>query len=85
MTSSKFLPISPTARRKALFVLVTTFIFACLGFVTTLATGRPLELGPWKPSRGFQARFASTNISRRSRTPRRHDGGWTKRGAAVVS
>jgi class 3 adenylate cyclase len=45
MTSSKFLSISPTARRKALFVLLTTFIFACLGFVTTMAAGRPLELG----------------------------------------
>jgi adenylate cyclase len=45
MTISKFLSISPTARRKALFVLLTTFIFACLGFVTTMAAGRPLELG----------------------------------------
>jgi len=45
MTSSGFFPISPTARRKALFVLLTMFIFACLGFVTTLAAGRPLELG----------------------------------------
>ena len=45
MTSSKFFQIRPTTRRKALFVLVATFIFACLGLVTTLAAGRPLQLG----------------------------------------
>jgi adenylate cyclase len=45
VTSNKSFPISPTARRKALFVLLTTFISACLGLVTTLAAGRPLELG----------------------------------------
>jgi adenylate cyclase len=37
--------ISATARRKALAVLVATGIFAGLGGVTTLAAGRPLELG----------------------------------------
>jgi adenylate cyclase len=37
--------ISPTTRRKALLVLVATSIFAGLGFVTTLAAGRPLLLG----------------------------------------
>jgi adenylate cyclase len=45
VTSSKFFQIRPTTRRKALFVLVATFIFACLGLVTTLAAGRPLQLG----------------------------------------
>ena len=45
MTGGKFFSISPTTRRKALFVLVATFIFACLGLVTTLAAGRPLQLG----------------------------------------
>jgi adenylate cyclase len=45
MTAEKYLPISPTTRRKALLVLVATFIFACLGLVTTLAAGRPLQLG----------------------------------------
>ncbi|MBV8697267.1 MAG: adenylate/guanylate cyclase domain-containing protein [Bradyrhizobium sp.] len=45
MIRSKCFPIKQTARRKALFVLVTMVIFACLGFVTTLAAGRPLELG----------------------------------------
>ena len=45
MTGGNFFPISPTTRRKALLVLVATFIFACLGLVTTLAAGRPLTLG----------------------------------------
>ena len=45
MTGGKFFSISPTTRRNALFVLVATFIFACLGLVTTLAAGRPLQLG----------------------------------------
>jgi adenylate cyclase len=45
VTGHKFFSVSPTTRRKALFVLVAAFIFACLGFVTTLAAGRPLELG----------------------------------------
>jgi hypothetical protein len=45
VTGGNFFPISPTARRKALLVLVATFIFACLGLVTTLAAGRPLTLG----------------------------------------
>ena len=45
MTTGQLFHISPTARRKAQFVLLTTFIFACLGFVTTLAAGRPLVLG----------------------------------------
>jgi adenylate cyclase len=37
--------VSPTTRRKLLSVLLATGIFACLGGVTTLAVGRPLELG----------------------------------------
>jgi adenylate cyclase len=41
----KLFSVPLTARRKLLFVLVATFIFACLGFVTTLAARRPLELG----------------------------------------
>jgi adenylate cyclase len=45
VTGGNFFPISPTTRRKALLVLVATFIFACLGLVTTLAAGRPLTLG----------------------------------------
>src|SRR6516164_7728678 len=45
VTNSKFFQIRPTTRRKALFVLVAMFIFACLGLVTTLAAGRPLQLG----------------------------------------
>jgi adenylate cyclase len=45
MTHGKLFPISPTTRRKALFVLVAAFIFACLGAVTTRAAGRPLEIG----------------------------------------
>jgi len=45
VTSSKVFQIRPTTRRKALFVLVATFIFASLGLVTTLAAGRPLQLG----------------------------------------
>ena len=34
-----------TLRRKLVSVLVATAIFACLGGVTTLAVGRPVELG----------------------------------------
>ena len=54
MNSSKFFQIRPTTRRKALFVLVATFIFACLGLVTTLAAvllfqpalmGKPRDVG----------------------------------------
>jgi adenylate cyclase len=45
MISGKLFPIPPTTRRKALFVLVAAFIFACLGAVTTRAAGRPLEIG----------------------------------------
>jgi class 3 adenylate cyclase len=45
MTGGQLFASSPTTRRKALFVLVATFIFACLGTVTTLAAGRPLQLG----------------------------------------
>jgi adenylate cyclase len=45
VTGGSFFLISPTMRRKALLVLVATFIFACLGLVTTLAARRPLELG----------------------------------------
>jgi adenylate cyclase len=41
----KFSPFSPTTHRKALSALVATGIFACLGALTTLAAGRPLELG----------------------------------------
>jgi adenylate cyclase len=45
MIRGKLFPISPTTRRKALFVQVAAFIFACLGAVTTRAAGRPLEIG----------------------------------------
>jgi adenylate cyclase len=45
LMSSSFLSLSPTTRRKLLSVLLATGIFACLGGVTTLAAGRPLELG----------------------------------------
>jgi adenylate cyclase len=41
----KFPPFSSTTRRKILSALVATAIFACLGSATTLASGRPLELG----------------------------------------
>jgi adenylate cyclase len=44
MRYSKVFPISPTTRRKVLLVLAATYIFACLGLMTTLATRRPLEL-----------------------------------------
>jgi len=37
--------ISITKRRKAISVLVAAVIFACLGTITTLAVGRPAELG----------------------------------------
>jgi class 3 adenylate cyclase len=39
------LDIRPTTRRKIVAVAVTAAIFACLGAVTTLAVGRPVELG----------------------------------------
>ena len=45
MTSGKFSPFRSTTQRKILSALVATGIFACLGSVTTLASGRPLELG----------------------------------------
>jgi adenylate cyclase len=45
VTTGKFSPFSPTTHRKALSALVATVIFACLGSLTTLAAGRPLELG----------------------------------------
>ena len=45
MPDGKFFPTTPTTRRKALFVLVAMVVFACLGTVTTLAAGRPLEIG----------------------------------------
>jgi class 3 adenylate cyclase len=45
VTGSKFSPFSATTHRKALSALVATAIFACLGGLTTLAAGRPLELG----------------------------------------
>lgn len=41
----QLLPVSPTIRRKAVAVVVAAAIFACLGAVTTLAVGRPVELG----------------------------------------
>jgi adenylate cyclase len=37
--------IRPTTRRKVVAVVVAAAIFACLGAVTTLAVGRPIELG----------------------------------------
>jgi class 3 adenylate cyclase len=37
--------MSPTTRRKVVAVIVAAAIFACLGAVTTLAIGRPVELG----------------------------------------
>jgi adenylate cyclase len=37
--------ITPTLRRKLVFVLVATGVFGCLGAVTTLAVGRPVEIG----------------------------------------
>jgi class 3 adenylate cyclase len=37
--------ITPTLRRKLVFVLVATGVFGCLGALTTLAVGRPVEIG----------------------------------------
>jgi class 3 adenylate cyclase len=45
VTSGNFFPFRSTTQRKILSALVATGIFACLGGVTTLASGRPLELG----------------------------------------
>ena len=45
MTNGKFPALNSTTQHKVVSVLVATTIFACLGAITTLATGRPLEIG----------------------------------------
>jgi hypothetical protein len=43
--SGTITPLSSTTRRKIFSALVATGIFACLGSVSTIAFGRPLEQG----------------------------------------
>jgi adenylate cyclase len=45
VTNGKFPALNSTTQHKVVSALVATAIFACLGAITTLATGRPLEIG----------------------------------------
>ena len=45
MANRRFPTFNATTQHKIASALVATAIFACLGGITTLAAGRPLELG----------------------------------------